>query len=231
MKIKIFNSDEEEIKNKKFNIFIGISIGTIKPSNEKLFKKYISWALKNTKEEIVILIADEIAKFNYRVFSKYSETKAQKRAIREGKKYLDFFKTILEKEFKNKKSINFVIWKDIWDERKDKIKQILEEEYRINKKFKEKVLFFVKEYAKNRKKDLDEDKLNYLSQYIIYELATLLDGIEYKNINYKLLLYPTFTNSGMSKFVVDIENNKFLLKLSKKLNLREKTVLVETYID
>jgi len=232
MDIKIFNATEEEVEEREYNIFIGISLGVLKPLTKEVAREYIGWALKNTKNKVVILIADEIAKFNYKIFSSYSEGKSEQRAIREGDKYIDFFREIV-KEFsaEEQKKILILRWNDVWNERNEKIRKFLEEEYESNKEFKDNVQFFIKKYADKREKELDEEKLNYLSQYILYELPTLLDGIEYKNEKYRLLLYPTFESSGMSEVVTKIENGKIFPSLKKELNLAEKTVMVETYLE
>lgn len=73
--------------------------------------------------------------------------------------------------------------------------------------------------------------MDYLSQYILYELPTLLDGIDYKKEKYRLLLYPTFESSGMSEVVTKIEQGEIFPSLKKKLNLVEKTAMVETYLE
>ena len=232
MKLKFFNATKKDVEEQKYDIFIGISLGVLKPLTKETAKEYIEWALKNTKNKVAILIADEIAKFNYKIFSSYTEGKSERRAIREGDKYVDFFQQILQEFSKEEqKKILILRWNDIWDKRKEKIKEILKEEYKSNKEFKEQVQFFLKKYSDKRNKDLDKEKLDYLSQYILYELSTLLDGIEYKNEKYRLLLYPTFESSGMSEVVTKIENGKIFPNLKKKLNLAEKTAMVETYLE
>ena len=232
MKLKFFNATKKDVEEQKYDIFIGISLGVLKPLTKETAKEYIEWALKNTKNKVAILIADEIAKFNYKIFSSYSEGKSERRAIREGDKYLDFFQQILQEFSKEEqKKILILRWNNIWDRKKEKIKQILEEEYKSNKEFKEQVQFFLKKYSDKRNKDLDKEKLDYLSQYIFYELPTLLDGIEYKNEKYRLLLYPTFESSGMSEVVTKIQQGKIFQNLKKKLNLAEKTAMVETYLE
>lgn len=232
MNTKIFNATKKEVEEQEYNVFIGISLGVLKPLTKEMAKDYIKWALKNTKNKVAILIADEIAKFNYKIFSSYSEGKSERRAIKEGDKYLDFFCEII-KEFSKEEQKNILIlrWKYIWNERKEKIRQILEEEYKSNKEFKDKIQFFIEKYSDKRGKKLDEEKLDYLAQYILYELPTLLDGIEYDKVKYRLLLYPTFESSGMSEVVTKIEQGKIFPNLKKKLNLPEKTIMVETYLE
>lgn len=229
---KIFNATKQEVEERQNDVFIGISLGVLKPLTKEMAKEYIKWALKHTKNKVAILIADEIAKFNYKIFSSYSEGKSERRAIKEGDKYTDFFREIM-KEFSREEQEKILIlrWKDIWDERKEKIRQILEEEYKSNKEFKEQVQFFLKKYSDKRDKELDKEKLDYLAQYILYELPTLLDGIEYDKVKYRLLLYPTFESSGMSEVVTKIKQGKIFPNLRKKLNLAEKTIMVETYLE
>lgn len=232
MKLKFFNATKKEVEERQYNVFIGISLGVLKPLTKEMAKEYIGWALKNTKNKVAILIADEIAKFNYKIFSGYNVGKSERRAIRECDEYLDFFQQLLQEFSKEEqKKILILRCKDIWNEKKKKIKQTLEEEYKSNKEFKEQVQFFLKKYSDKRNKNLDKEKLDYLSQYIIYELPTLLDGIEYKNEEYRLLLYPTFESSGMSEVVTKIQQGKIFPNLKKKLNLAEKTAMIETYLE
>jgi len=231
MDVNLFNITEDELKQKKKNIFMGISLGVLKPLTRNLAKDYIKWALDNTKEKVAILVADEIAKFNYKIFSKYSSGKAEKRAIKEGDKHIDFFREIISgfpKE--DQKKIIILRWKEIWDRRKERIKKILEEEYNSNKKFKENVLDFLKKYSKKREKILSEKEMDSLSQYILYEMSTLLDGIQYKGNAYTLLLYPAFESSGMSEFVTKIINGNLFPDLRKRLRDINNTSMVETYL-
>jgi tRNA-dependent cyclodipeptide synthase len=231
MKKEFFNATEKEVEERKYNIFVGISLGVLKPLSENLAKDYLKWALKNTKNKVAILIADEIAKFNYRVFSKYGEGKSLRSASKEGDKYEDFFRKII-KEFsaKEKKKILILRWKDIWDNQREKIRMKLEEKYQSNKEFREIIVSFVNKYAEKRGKDLENKKLDYLSQYILAELPTLLDGIEFKNEKYCLLLYPTFAHSGMSDFVKNIEEGKIFPELKKELNLDRSVAIVEFHL-
>jgi tRNA-dependent cyclodipeptide synthase len=228
---KIFNATKKEIEDRKNNIFIGISLGVLKPLTNEMAKEYIKWALKNTKGKVAVLIADEIAKFNYRVFSRYSNGKAERRAIKEGDKYISFFNQVIGEfpaEIRGK--VLILRWKDIWDENKERIKKILEEEYKSNKDFKKQIQFFLREYSNKRNRKLNDEELDYLSQYILNEMSTLLDGIEHNNEKYRIILYPTFKSSGMSEVVTRIESGNIFKDLKKRLNLPEKTIMVETYL-
>lgn len=226
-----FNAQKKEVEERKYNIFIGISLGVLKPLTKELAKEYISWALKNTKNKVVILIADEIAKFNYRIFSKYSEGKSLRSALKEGDKYEDFFQKIKEEFSKQEqKKILILKWKDIWDNQREKIRAKLEEKFQSNREFREIIISFVEKYAEKKGKKLDKEKFDYLSQYILAELPTLLDGIEYDKEKYRLLLYPTFAHSGMSDFVTNVEEGKIFPELKKELNLDKSVAIVEFHL-
>lgn len=231
MQKKLFNITNEEIKERKYNIFIGISIGVLKPLSKTMISEYIAWSLERTQNNIVILIADEITKYNYRIFSKYSSGKSKRRAMLEGEKYVKYFQEFLKNiQKKDRKRINICRWNDIWNNRKEKIKQILEKEYNSNNAFKNKILFFINNYIEKRGKKLSRRKIEFLSQYILNELPTLLDGIKYHGVPYNFLFYPTFQGSGMSEFVMEILQGKKFPSLHKKLKFIHKTALVENYI-
>ncbi len=84
MIIKSFlNCNEQDIKSKKFNIFIGISLGNKYFSTENT-RKYILWALENTKDTILVLIADKIHALNYEIFNDYTRERALQVALRKG---------------------------------------------------------------------------------------------------------------------------------------------------
>jgi len=229
MNLKIFNSTEEEIEKKKYNIFIGISMG-VKPLDKKIAREYIAWALSNTKEKVVILIADDVAKFNYRVFSSYSENKSLKRARREGDEYHKLFKEVLS-EMGQKNKVVLLHWKEIFSDKLNSLTKTLKNEFDKNADFQEEILKFVKHYSKRRKRDLSDEKLKYLANYMLFELPTILNGIEYEGTKYNLLFYPTFKESAMGKFVSEIRNSRIFPKLREKLKLEKSMAIVECFID
>lgn len=231
MKLKVFNSTLNEVKNKKFNIFIGISVG-VKPLNEKIAKEYISWALNHTENKILILIADEIAKYNYQVFSSYNETKSLKRAYKDGEEHRLIFEKTIEKHFqKEKEKIEIISWETIVSAKYQESKKIITAFFEENKEFQEKINYFLKKYTERRSKDLSEEKLKKLSHYILSELPTILSGIDHENTHYNLLFYPTYIHSGLSELCVNIFQKKEYPELNTCLKLKNKTILVEAYIE
>jgi hypothetical protein len=64
--------DECQLESKKYSIFIGISVG-IKPMSIEIARKLLEWGDKHSCDTMQILIADEIAKYNYLAFSHYTK--------------------------------------------------------------------------------------------------------------------------------------------------------------
>jgi len=106
----------------------------------------------------------------------------------------------------------------------------LKKKYESNNLFKEKIISFVRLYAEKRNKNLSSEQLNYLSQYILAEIPTLLKGIEFENKKYKLLLYPTFAHSGMSDFIKKLEEGLIFQELKNELSFDKSVAIVEFHL-
>ena len=89
-KMRFFGADAEDIYKKKYNIFIGISISN-KKINSEMALNYLKWAVRNVKEKVAVIIADELNIVNYEIFDKYSSGKAKNRAKREGDNFHKLF--------------------------------------------------------------------------------------------------------------------------------------------
>ena len=76
------NTTIEDVKAKKFNIFIGISLGNKYFVNKYNTREFISWALENSKHDVVVLIPDKIHLVNYEVRNGYSREKAYRAVLR-----------------------------------------------------------------------------------------------------------------------------------------------------
>lgn len=107
------NTTESDLQSRKFNIFIGISLGNKYFSKENI-KDYLLWALENTKEKVAILIPDKIHAVNYEVRSKYSKERAENLAFREGEKVKAVVENILsEIESEKRALLNILKWESI----------------------------------------------------------------------------------------------------------------------
>ncbi len=228
MNLHIYNSTEKELSEKKNPVFIGISVG-IKPMSFDIATSYLNWAEKHSSTTVQILIADEIAKYNYLAFSHSTKPGALSRAIRDGDQYYGFFEKTISNLGKSGK-FNIIRWNDIQNNYFSNTLKEVQVEFETNPIFKDDIVSILNKYIKRRKKPVSEEKKILLCQYLLEELPTLLDGIYVGDTNYSLILYPTYNQSGMSGLVSDIQNKRKHVGLSERLNLK-KTIMVEALIE
>lgn len=231
--MEYFNVTEKEVEQKMFNIFVGISLGN-KLLTPELAKHYVKWAHGHTNKNAVILIADKIDSINWEVFRGLSHEEAAQKAEQKGYGVAGMFdkaRRTLARETGDMgyiSRVHVIFWEDIFNWGYDMLRGVLDEEYKHNKAFQEAVLSFVDKYIELRQAKVSEEDKHRLSGYIIDELPTLLGGIYWDNTLYNLILYPTYVDSGMSQFVLDIRGGKYFD--ASKLQLRQISVLVEDYL-
>ncbi len=230
MDLQVFNATLKELNKHKHPIFIGISVG-VKPMSEQMALSYMHWAGEHSAGPIQILIADKIAQFNYLALSHYTKQGSLARAIRDGERYQSFFNSIFAKFTKsNRDRFNIIKWEDIESPRFFNYLKRIQQEFESNPAFKKIVLSYAEKYIKRRNKVLSDEKKVLLCQYILHELAVLLDGIRVDDKNYRLIVYPTYQYSGMSELVSQIQSGKQFSLLKKELSL-QKTIMVEFIIN
>ncbi|MBU1199106.1 MAG: tRNA-dependent cyclodipeptide synthase [Nanoarchaeota archaeon] len=232
-KMRFFGASSDEIYNKRFHIFIGISISNKKITGEMALN-YLTWAVRNTKGKVAVIIADELNIVNYEILDKYSKGKAKKRAQSQGSYFEELFlKQIKKLPLCDQPKIEIYKWETVLKDKKYlELKEFLEKQYEIDSEFKSAVLYFVKKYMRKKERIInDKRKTDRLASYILGELPTLLEGITIDGIHYGLCIYPTYFASGMSQFVMDLVAEE--LDIGKKINklVKHKSVLVEAWLD
>ena len=109
----IRGASEKEVKSKKFNIYLGISLHN-KWFTKNNMKESILWGLKYTKKRFGLVIADTLQAINYENKDKYSKKSAIKKALKEGEKIHEILKEILfELPKQNRKKIDIIHWEDV----------------------------------------------------------------------------------------------------------------------
>jgi len=230
MKIKTFlNTNKKEIKSKKFNIFLGISLGN-KYFSKGNIKDYILWALENTKEDVLVVIADEIHAINYKVLNNYPDERALEVALRKGDEVASSIQKIINSLSKEKQGlVKIVKWKDVRNKYyHDKIK-IINKEFKENKEFHDFILKIVRENLGERVDDLNLKEVEALAGYVLDEIPVLLNGVEFKNKIYNLHPYPGL--SLVDDLLMGLQKKEFFPKLAEKLDIKTKIAIVEGYAD
>ena len=232
--MKYFNVTQQEIDSKLFNVFVGISLGN-KLLTPELAKRYVEWAHKHTKDNAVILIADDIDCINWQVFRGFSEDEARKK-VREKAYQLSGMFDRAKRNLARKNNdpsyltnVHTLFWEDVVNTGYSELRELLIEQYYKNSTFKCAILSFVDKYIELRNVDIITNvQKDQLADYILSELPTLLGGIKWNSTLYNLILYPTYVQSGMSQFVLDIRGGKYFD--FSTIPLRQISVLVEDYL-
>ncbi len=231
MKIKKYlNCTKQEIQSKKFNIFIGISLGN-KYFSKKNIKGYILWALEHTRDDVLVLIADKNHSIDYEVLNGYSSGKALQVASMQGAEIERAVKKIIHDLPKEKRTlVKICKWEDARESfyYKNKIKIFLEE-FEKNEEFHDFIIKIVQENLKTKAKDLTLRQLEKLSLYILDELPVILNGVEFEGKIYDLHPYPGF--SSLDDLLTGLQKGEIFPKLAKKLEIKNKTAEVEAYIE
>lgn len=228
MRIATFlNINEADLFAKKFNIFIGVSLGN-KYFSEENIKDYLLWALENTKEKVAILIPDKIHSVNYEVKSSYSKKRAEKLAFKEGEKVKSVIENIFKELSPERRAIVDILkWEDIETDEYKIMVAILREEFGKNEKFRNLIIEIVKENVQS--KDPDGSDYEKLAIYPLEELPMLVSGIEHRGTRYDLLPYPGI--SKIDHLAIDLQEGKNFPEITKKLNIKVKLGLIEAYAE
>jgi tRNA-dependent cyclodipeptide synthase len=226
MKIqKIYNVSKEEIGSKEFNIFIPICLGnkffTNKSGITENIRKYIEWALDNTKQKVLILVVDKIQDTNYFVRAKRSSfERSLRKVLEEGADIKEGIqKNILQKASKqNRDSLDVVSF--IEYEKTDpycrKVTGMLYDEFENNSDFRESVLATVKSSVTDR--EFSEEEYLRLCEYVLDEFALAYNGVEHGDTFYGLYIYP-FADAAL-ELIEGIKSGDKFPELREKLPKR-----------
>ena len=229
MRIASFlNVTEDELVAKKFNIFIGISLGKKYFSKDNI-QTYIEWALENTKEKVAVLIPDKIHAINYEVKNEYSPERAATHARQKGD---EIERTIVEiiHELKIPTSkLEIVRWEQIENESYRHMLDVIRNAFNKNTTFHKTVIDIVKNAPQMGTGELSETQFEKLSQYVVEELPMLISGFQINNTEYNLLPYPGLVD--IDYLAVDLQEGKSFPDITEKLNIKNKCRLVEAYAD
>lgn len=216
-----------------FNIFVGISLGN-KLLTPEHAEKYVKYAHHNTKDDAVILIADRIDAINWQIFNDFSKEEALEKVKNKAYNISGMFDKA-KRKLANKEDdpgyiaeVHNIFWEDIINPGYEDLYEKLVEKFEANKEFREKVMYFVDKYIELREESVSDDDRRRLADYILAELPTLLGGIYWNEKLYNMILYPTYVDSGMSEFVLDIRGGEYFD--ASDLELRQICVLAEDYL-
>ncbi len=225
---KVIGATKKEVEDRNFNVWIGISMGNKWFRDKENIKQNISWALRNTKEDILIVIADKLHSINYQVRNKLSEEKAMKLALLKGNEYCGFLNKIIKNFNPNEqKRINVIHWHDIErNEMHAKIELAIQQEFKNNEEFRKFIFQIVKDGVKrDTSRTYDKIQINKLARYVLEELPDFLHGIEYEEKKYyNLYTYPY--SSSLLETLEDFQKNNHFSYLGEKFDIRRTVAVI-----
>ena len=218
---RYLGTTEEEIKSKKHNIWLGVSLGNKYFTKDNL-REYILYSLKYTREKVLVIIADRIHAINVEVLDGKNKGRAERIVMRLGEKKFNEIKEILEElQPKDATKIQLVRWDEIVDEEYKKRLEIIKYEYIHNEEFKSYLLNIVKSGKSNKTEKLnklDDIKMDRLAEYVMEELPLLVDGVTIDDVIYTALAYPG--TSLVDDLSVSINNKTLFKDLGDKLDIK-----------
>ncbi|CAF1238566.1 unnamed protein product [Adineta ricciae] len=167
------------------------------PRSISFARHILDYALSkfSSSQKLVVLIADQIQKYNVAVFEHKNEECSLKTATSLGQKISSFFFQVLEQISPNdRQRIQIINWTDMltssnYDARVEDIRVYTNNHPEQCLPLIDKVC---QEYARARspKKVLKTKEVVMLREYVIAELPALLNGIEYSGDTYRFMLHP-----------------------------------------
>ena len=227
---KIFNTSLKDIEEKRFNILIPICVGNkfflngVDPTENVL--KYINWALNNTKDRVLILIADKIQISNWVVKnSNVSKEMNMRRLMRRGEKIKENILEIKNKLSDHLKSkITMLRWEDYFE--KDlyckTTTNIIYEEFKTNKDFKQSVFESVKNSITD--KEFTEEEYLTLCNYVLDEFSVVYHGVKIEKEYYGLYAYPE--TDEVLELIESIKKGNNFKKLEENLPKQKISVVL-----
>lgn len=232
---KYLNTDANEVVNKNFNIWVGISLGN-KYFTKKHIKAYMEWALQYTKERMLVVIGDALHAPNLEVLDNKTPGAALRKALKVGdQKFAEVNEVLSELPENQKSKVHVVRWKDILDTNNyQQNYSIIKSEYQKNEDFRE----HVREIVKNGRQDradrlsrLSGQELDRLCEYVLSEIPHFVNGVQGYGDDtvYTLIPYPGLTK--LDELFVGLQNKTHFPEVAEKLNITNKIAILEAYVE
>lgn len=227
------NTTKDEVESKKHNIWIGVSLGNKYFTKENI-RKYIEWALQHTKDNVLVLIGDDIYAINIEVLDGRSKTGALRRAYRladEKQKEIEEILATLSKDKASK--VTIARWKDVNKTKYHEYRLgVVYDAFKKNKEFHDYICSVMKEGRPDR--NLDQAKLEKLSEYVLQEMPVFINGTKYQFENgkwktYTLIPYPGLTK--LDKLIVGLSNKTLFPEIAEKLKVTNEIAILEAYVE
>ncbi|MFW5853237.1 MAG: tRNA-dependent cyclodipeptide synthase [Patescibacteria group bacterium] len=204
---QIRGGTSKALKQKEYNIAIGISLGNKWFTPENIFDLTL-WSLDNTKDFVVVYVADLIHAINIEVRDGVSIVKAEKKAKKMGKKMMEDVKQILSEKIEPEvaKKIYLATWADFINEDYLAKMDYLYNLYGNDQEFQEVILNIVEDFVSKEERTFTVEDKRRFGTYIIEEMPEMLTKLPVGDLVYDANAYPF--DSLIAKLCEDIQTGK-----------------------
>ena len=222
------NATSQEVMQKKYNPWIGISLGNKYFTIEHL-EGYVRSCLKIAREGILVIIADEPHAINYEVFEGMKSDTAVVKALRNGEKVASMVDDAVSRlSQEEKQKVKVVKWKElvsaVWYRERQKI---FEKAFQEEASFRNTLVEIVRLNMGDRIENLSQVQIEKLATYVLCELPIFMGAIELNGTVYDLHLYPGL--SLMDDFVLDLQERKIFPEIMKNITIDHPLSIIEAY--
>jgi tRNA-dependent cyclodipeptide synthase len=230
------NATKEEVGSKKFNIWIGCSLGN-NYFTKKHLEEFILWALEHTRENVLVAIPDKIYAINLEVLDGYKPERALRVAIKKGDEKIALVQEIISTLTPSQQNLVIIArWHELEQSKYHAYRtKVLFEEFQKKGPFYEYILEVVKENPKVQLKNPSLEGLEKLAEYVLYEIPVFLNGAKYGGKpedggkTYSLIIYPGL---GSFDYLCDgLQKHTLSPGLSKRLKITDWQAILEAYAE
>ncbi|MFA7252668.1 MAG: tRNA-dependent cyclodipeptide synthase [Candidatus Paceibacterota bacterium] len=219
--------DLSEVKDKKHNIWIGVSVSN-KMFNRENIKSLILFCLENTKYKVLVWIPGRMQATNYRYFERMSRADALRKGFEQEDVYKKMVQDILS-ELPSRDSDRVVLanYDDICTPKHIRQREIFYREFSLKGTFYNEVMSIIEEVIIARGRQVNKDNKESLALYILQELPLFCDGVQKNGEEtiYTVVPYPGF--GKLDELEMDIIEGKKFPDLTIKLNLENKVGILD----
>lgn len=224
------NATKEKIISKKYNPWIGVSLGN-KYFTYQHLKDYINSCLMISKSRVLVIIADDPHAINYEVFENKNPNSALVKARRKGEEIFNTTSEIIkELPGKEQEKITLIQWEAIaestWYQKRLKI---LNDIFRANEDFKEQLVQIVQMNMGDRLDRLEPAQVEKLATYVLQELPIFIGALVHDGEAYDLHLYPGFTL--LDDFIINIQEGSLFPEIKERIPIKQELSIIEAYAD
>lgn len=222
----IRGASRNEVASKKFNVYLGISLGN-KWFNEKNITRAIGYGLEITKDRFGLLIADTLHAINYEVRNKMSLERAMSVAIRKGEEMESLLRNIVNRlPREQRERIDIIRWDEVLDSepfiKRDVL--FLSSKFEKDEEFRNTIRSIVLGYLSDfDKKRFNDKQIDRLSHYILEEFPEILNGFEYNGVFYDAYIYPY--DGLLTQFVERVQKSEVFPELHKEIKVGMKVFI------